>query len=211
MFKYIALLFLSFFVFVGTASADTQITCESGYGTTCRTGSLELEKKVKNPQNGELVGSLNGNGANFLPGQEVFFRIEVKNSGDDTLNNVQVVDKLPEYVDFVTGPGSYDSNSRKVTWNISEIKSGDTKLFDLKVKVSKNVPDMGISCLTNWAEARKDSLLAQDTAVFCIQTKVLGTVTELPKTGVSNTQKMLITSTLMLGASVIILKKFKVA
>jgi uncharacterized repeat protein (TIGR01451 family)/LPXTG-motif cell wall-anchored protein len=208
MFKYLFLSLLSLFLFVGSVSADTQVSCESGYGTTCRTGELELEKKVKNPQTGELVGSLNANGANFLAGQEVFFRIEVKNGGDDNLSNVAVVDKLPDYVDFIAGPGEYSKDSRKVTWTISELKAGETKMFDLKVKVSKDLPDMGISCLTNWAEARKDSLLAQDTAVFCIQTKVLGTVTELPKTGASNNQKVLISSMLMLGTSVLLLKKF---
>ena len=186
--------------------------CSSTYGNKCISSNLEVNKFVKNPQTGELVSSLSANGPNFLAGQEVSFRIEVKNTGSSSLSNVKVTDKLPDLVDFVSGPGSFDKGNHTLTWFIDNLNGGESKVFDVKSKVksSKDLPDLGIDCITNFAQATKDSLVGQDSSAFCIQTKILGTVTELPKTGQSKLPELLTGALLMLLASVILIKRFKV-
>lgn len=213
--KFYSLIVIVFFALVlilpNTIFADEN-NCSSTYGDKCISGNLEVNKFVKNPQTGELVGSLSSNGPSFLAGQEVNFRVEVKNTGSNNLSNIKVTDKLPDLVDFVSGPGSLDKNTKILTWYVDDLNGGQSKIFDIKTKVksSKDLPDLGIDCLTNFAKAQKDSMIGQDSSAFCIQTKILGAVTELPKTGQSTLQELLIGSLLMLAASVILIKKFKV-
>lgn len=202
-------LFATAFFYTDMASAD--ISCPNVYGANCPVGNLILDKKVRNPKTGELVDALSANSSNFLAGQEVNFRIEVKNTGSAEINNISVQDILPEFVDFISGPGNFDKGSRKLSWGIDKLSGGESKFFDIKVKVKsgKDLPSMDISCVTNFAEAKKDNMVSQDTATFCIQTKVLGVTKELPKTGFGNTEKTLLISVLMLTASGYLLKRFK--
>ncbi len=178
------------------AFAQYNPTCPSVYGAKCPTGNLFLDKKVKNPQTGELVESLSANDATFIPGQEVSFRIEVKNTSSGDLNNIQVQDKFPDFLEYVSGPANFDQSTRTITWNIDKLKQGEFKLFDIKGKIveGKGFPNSGMSCLTNHSQAKTDQQIAQDTAVFCVQTKVLPATTELPKTGPKETALLMTVS-----------------
>ena len=161
--------------------------CPNIYGAQCPTTSLRVDKKVQHPQSGELLDTLSSNSVTFLPGQEVSFRIEVSNNGNTDLSGVWASDKLPEFVDYVTGPGNFDANTRTLWWAVDDLRAGESKQYFVKVKIKDqaSLPDMNLNCVTNFAEAKKDNLVAQDTASFCIQSKVLGEVKVLPKTGLS--------------------------
>lgn len=158
-------------------------SCPSVYGASCPSGQLFINKQVRDAQTGELVESLSSSGSNFLPGQEVSFRIEVKNTGQSDLDDVKVLDAFPSILDFVSGPASFNSNTRKVEWTISKLKPGEFKLFEVKGKITTKKLSSGIVCAVNTASAQKDQQMAQDSSSFCAQQKVLGVVSQLPETG----------------------------
>ncbi len=169
---------------------------------------LAINKLVQDPRNGQFVDGLSSSNFAFLPGHTILFRLEVKNNGQQDLNNIQVKDVLPGQLEFVSGPGSFDKGTRTISFTIDSLKVGETKSFDIKAKVSGGA-EAGV-CVTNFAEARKDSLVSQDTAVICIQKKVLGAVTQLPVTGVDLVTLTLSGSTLMFLTSLYLLRKAKI-
>lgn len=162
--------------------------CPSVYGANCPSGQLAIDKKIQNPKNGEWVETLNANDITYVADQEVNFRIEVKNTGDTNLSSVLVQDKLPDFVTSTSNIGSFDTNTKTLSWTIDNLNAGEFKMFFIKAKIKaqSELPQSAITCLTNFSQASKDNLLAQDTAGFCLQTpntaKVLP-VEELPKTG----------------------------
>lgn len=180
------------------------------YGTSCPTGNLFISKTVKNPQTGEFVHTLSSNGPNFLPGQEVDFRIEVKNTGSADLTDIQVQDKLPDFVSFSSGVGNFDKNSQTLTWSIDRLHPSESRFFDIKVNIkdASTIPDQSITCLTNFSQAQKDQMVGQDTSTFCIQ-KILGKTPELPKTGPEETTILLLSSSSILFLTLTLRKQIK--
>lgn len=180
------------FSFLTTAKntlADTNPACPTVYGAACPAGALFLDKKVQHLKTGEFLDTLSAADVTFPPNQEVNFRIEVKNTGTATLNSVQVQDKLPAELNFVSlsVTGNFDSNNRTVNWTIDTLDPGQSRFFQIKgqVKPQNELPATDNSCVSNFAQAKKDTAVASDSAVLCIQTQALkvAPVTELPKTG----------------------------
>ena len=182
--------------FAPQAFADA--SCNNVYGASCPTGNISLDKKVRHPQSGEYLDTISSTDSTFLPDQEVKFRIDVKNTGSADLYDVWVDDKFPDYVEFVSGTGNYDKGSHKLWWKIDRLNAGEVKSFEIRVKLknASSLPNMAITCMTNHSKAVKDTMTAQDTASFCVQTKILGQTTELPKTGANS-------FTMLIGLSVI--------
>ncbi len=58
------------------------------------------------------------------------------------INDVNIVDTLPAYVEFVdaNGGGVYEPNSHTVRWNLHNIEANDSNCFALKVKVAEDAP-----------------------------------------------------------------------
>lgn len=172
-------------------------------------GNLVLNKTVRNPQSGQFVDNLFNNDPHFLPEQEVTYRIEIRNNTQSELNNIQVQDKLPNELNFLVGPGNFDPNTRTLTFAVDRLASGETKSFEIKgkVKPANELTAVPLNCeVKNTATAVIGKAPAQDTSLICIETKVLGVVQELPKTGPGNTL-VWIGSFLMLFMSLIFLKK----
>lgn len=170
---------------------------------------LVLNKQVQNPSNGLFVENLTVTDAHFLPGQEVVFRIELRNAGGEELKNINVKDVLPDFVDFVSGPGNFDQGSRSLNFLVDRLGTGESKTYDLKAKVraAVNLPNNQLTCLTNLAQASVGQIFTQDTAVFCIETQVLGVTRELPITGPANTGLTAIVSTASLLMSIYLYRK----
>lgn len=170
---------------------------------------IAIDKFVFNPNVNQFVDNINVNQFLFLPGQEVKFKLEVKNPGDEELQNVSVSDRLPSIVTFVSGPGSYDKNSHTVNFVIDKLGKNETKSFEIKAKVKeeKDVPS-NITCVTNVAEVRFDKgNMEQDSASFCIQKKVLEVVKTLPKTGPESAVLLFTMSVASSAAAVYLAKK----
>lgn len=156
-----------------------------GGGETCYEGELRLDKVVKNPSSGIYVDNLYSSDPNFSADQEIWFRLTIKNTGSDDLNDIEVKDKFPNYVLFVSGPGSWDDSNKTLNWKIDHLSPGESKDYEIQGKIVSegSLPnDSGTYCVTNYGEAKKDDKSASDTSQLCITKKVLG-ITYMPKTG----------------------------
>lgn len=133
--------FASIFVFLALmAIFSTPVRaedCDSPYGggTPCPATGQTVDKRIFNPATGEWVDGLgpsNDINTRFRPGQEMLFKITVKNTGQATINRVIVEDRLPPFTDFVSGDGNFDAAARKFTYTIDNLESG--KIHEANVR-----------------------------------------------------------------------------
>ncbi len=165
-----------------SALANTSCQTIYGGGETCiTTGNLILNKTVQNPQNGLYVENLNINDPRYSPNQTVSFQITIRNTENAVLSKVEVKDILPQYVTFVSGPGSYDANTNTVTFEIKDFPKNEAKTYTIQGKIadtSKFPFTEGVTCVVNQSIMNvSNGQSAQDNAQFCIQTKVSVTPT----------------------------------
>ena len=160
--------------------------CTTQYGgeTTCKPSDLTINKEVRNPSSLNFVENLSASDPTFAPGADVLYRLIIKNTSGETFNPVYVKDVLPSFLTFVSGPGSYDSGSRTLTFELKEVYAGETRTVDIMARVNNVSSFDGKSfvCVTNYAEAKALNRFDSDTAQICVQNQVLG-VTTLPVAG----------------------------
>jgi uncharacterized repeat protein (TIGR01451 family) len=159
--------------------AAAYVRCETQYGggeTCIRTGQLQIDKEIWNPDTEKFVDNLGLNDRKFYPGDEIVFRLKIKNVGDETFGQVEVRDYLPNILNLENGDIAFD---------LHDLKPGDVREVEIKTKVvdGNEFPDnKTLICEVNTAEAWSGDEKDKDTARFCVTKQVLG-VTELPKTG----------------------------
>lgn len=161
------------------------VRCEAQYGggeVCVKTGQLQINKEVFDPDQKKFIDNLGISSHKFVPGEEVTFKLKIKNVGDATFNKVQVTDNLPPHLERVTGDTSFE---------ITNLTSGATEERDIKTRVVKadQFPNgKSIICEVNVAEAVSGGERDKDTAQVCLQAKVLGAVVPkaLPKAGSEN-------------------------
>jgi len=163
-----------------------------GGGQICvRTGQLQINKEVFNPNSkvNKFVDNITLENSDtrytFAPGEEVKFRLRIKNTGDNVLNKVTVIDTLPSFLEQVEG---------QYTFDIMDLQAGQTVEKELKarvVAVNKLANDKNMFCDVNRAEATSSDMSDRDTASVCAEKKVAG---ELPKAGATDTLAILISS-----------------
>lgn len=165
-------------------AASAECTQIYGGGQTC-SYNFSIEKMVQKPGKGggNYVSNLSINDPRYSPNQNVNFKIVVKNTGSNTIPNLQVVDVLPQYVTFVSGPGSYDSNSKTITFNVSNFAAGQSATYTLvgKIANSNTMPtDQGVFCLLNQVTGTDTNGAQNSTSSqFCIQKPVVTTVPQV--------------------------------
>lgn len=162
--------------FAGSGSSQCQIVY--GGGEICEDKiEFTLDKKVLLPtKGGNYVDNLTINDFRFQIGNTATFKIIVKNTGDKKIDTLTVVDTLPEHVNFVSGPGSYNNNNRTITYTINNLEKGATNEQTFAVTISNTLPsNQGIVCLTNQATATNNNgITARDTAGLCVEQNVTG-------------------------------------
>ncbi len=173
------------------------VRCETQYGgneVCVTTGQLQINKEVYNP-NGSVktyvdnIYSTNVDskyGYDFKSGiiidgepEVISFKLTIKNIGDDTLHNVNVVDTLPPFL-FFTG-------KTPSTFHFDTFNPGTTEVRFVEARVVsesqlKNSSDCDVNTVTATSDKNEND---KDTAHLCVTKKVLG-VSTLPKTGPSN-------------------------
>lgn len=173
-----SLILVSFFTVKSTSAA---VRCETQYGGTqvcVTTGQLQVNKAVFDPQNNTFVDNLGINDHKFAPGEQVRFKISVKNVGDAAFGNVSVTD-TPQ-------SGFFDLTSGNLSFNLTNLNPGETRDTEIDFKVSDTslLPQNNVICVINTAEAKADNNSDRDTSQLCMERKVLGVqTTVLPKTG----------------------------
>ncbi|MBI4991259.1 DUF11 domain-containing protein [Candidatus Gottesmanbacteria bacterium] len=156
-----------------------------GGGVQCpRVGQVLIDKTVRNPSTGIFVDNLGPSDPKYRPQWIITFRVTVKNSGDQTLDKVTVVDKLPQYIDFMSGPGTYDSKGRTLTWDVNSLAGGASQVFEIKGKVVHPAvlpAEKSVVCPVNVADAKSNSQTDHDESQFCIQKELV--VPQVPTAG----------------------------
>lgn len=171
----------------GAVSCVTQYGVSAPYGQICvSTGEIQVNKEVFDPQNKKFVDNLGLTSHHFAAGEEVTFRLTIKNIGDNTLDNVQVTDTLPSFLEQVAGQ-EYSFNINKLVVNQSVQKEVKARV----VPISKLPNDKTVVCDVNTAVAQSGDKRDQDTAQVCSEKKV---AKELPKAGAEDTFVTLLSS-----------------
>ena len=178
------------------ANSSAYVTCQQVYGggeTCIQVGKIFIAKTVQNPQTSAFVDNLSVNEPKFSPEQNIQFRLTVTNNDNATAKNVVVQDTYPQYVNFTSGEGKFDNNTKTLTIEVGELKAGESKTYTLQGKIvsAQSIPGgSGVVCVVNQATAATNGNTSQDNAQFCIEKKVLGVVyppqqvTVTPPTGI---------------------------
>lgn len=143
-------------------------------------GNIAVDKKVLRPQTNQFVDNLGVNDPKFAVDQVVTFKIIVTNTGGTTISNVTVRDVFPQFVNFTSGPGTFDAGSRTLTFSVGSLNAGESREFTLQGKIAGSGLPSGTACVVNQATVTGDSMQASDVAQLCIETKPAVTKGGLP-------------------------------
>ncbi|HSX40391.1 MAG TPA: hypothetical protein VLF68_02140 [Candidatus Saccharimonadales bacterium] len=169
----IGLTFFAFLLMAVPSFADT--TCQPIYGggQNCVSTGISVVKSVQNPQTGAFVNNLSANDPRFSPSQTVTFQVAVTNNGSAAIGTVTVKDTFPQFVAFKAGPGSFDQNSKVLTFTLTNLAAGETRTVTLTGTTAdqNTLPsDQGITCPVNQVSVTADNgKAAQASSQLCIQ------------------------------------------
>lgn len=150
-----------------------------GGGVQCpRVGQVLINKTVRNPSTGIYVDNLGPTDPKYRPEWLVNFQVTVQNTGDQTLSDVKVTDTLPQYVDFTSGPGTYDSKSRTLTFDVLNLAGGTSQTFAIVARVvhAAVLPaNQSVVCPVNTVDAvtADTNQTDHDTSQFCVEKQMV--------------------------------------
>ncbi len=197
----------TFLAFAPVAYADT---CTTQYGgtVTCVPSDLTINKKVFNPITETYVENLTTTDATFIPGNQVTYRLEVKNGSGQTFQ-ATVKDILPPYMEFISGPGTYNKDTRTLQFAMDNLTAGETRTVDLVAKVVEVdafPAGKSLFCVVNTAEVRALNRFDSDTAQVCLKNGDV-VITKLPVAGYTDMMMLLPFAGIGLAGASILLKK----
>lgn len=152
-----------------------------GGGEVCdKEIKFSLEKFVqKNNKGGEFVENLTANDARFQANDTVIFKLVVANTGSTKIDSITITDTLPQYLTFVSGVGTYDQNTKKVTFTLNNIQPGNKveQLITTKIVEDKLLPqDQATVCVINQVNAlESNGASASDSSQVCITRMITAT------------------------------------
>lgn len=189
------------------------------YGQSAPVESILVEKQVSRPTTTtkggviqyDFVNNLTPSDVRFQPGQDIYFKVRIKNTSNTTLNNVMVIDRVPLYLEPIEGPGTFDSTSRIITFNAGIFNPDQERTFTFKMQwfsQNKLPADRGLLCATNYVRAYTDNASDEATSQACVEKIVVG-VKQAPKAGPEMNILLIAGQLGMLGIGLGIKKKTK--
>ncbi len=172
--------------FIASSASPAFADCQEIYGgtQTCTTSyTFTVEKLVQVPGKGggNFVNNLSINDAKYAPGQDVNFEILVTNTSSQTISSLTVTDAFPQYVTYVSGPGTYNANANTLTFTLQDLGAGETRTYNVTGQIagSSSLPsDQGTICLINKATGTDNNgTQNSSSSQFCVEQSVLGTST----------------------------------
>lgn len=177
----------SAFYFVSPTLADTSCQPIYGGGETCiASPNISINKEVLNPNTNKMVENLSLNDPKYFSEFIVNFKLTVTNTGSSTINRIEVKDIFPQYITFSTGPGSFDKDTKILSFRIDNLEPNEIKIFSiLGGVVSTDKLPQGVVCVVNRVIASSDTEdQASDNTQLCIENKVVEIpLSESPRTG----------------------------
>lgn len=146
-----------------------------GGGQSCvTTNSIVINKTVLNPQTNQFVDSLNINDPKYQPGFIATFQISVTNTGKSNVSKIDVKDIFPQYVNFGSGTGTFDTNTNTLSFSLTDLAPNETRKYGIVGRVfnAGQIPITSgpVVCVINQAIAMvNDKNVSQDNAQFCIE------------------------------------------
>jgi len=164
---------------------SAKIICEPIYGggERCRqVGEVWLGKKVQKRNTNEFYFDLDISNP-FYADDIITFQISVKNESDGKIDKIKIHDKIPDYTEFFSGPGTFDQNTREIYYEITDLGVNEERTNTIMLRVvPENRFANNILCLHNNAKASvDDDLTYADQSQFCLQKKTLEIIS--PATG----------------------------
>ncbi len=160
------------------------------YGGETPSYSIIVDKMVgkpgtsNDPRSYEYVDNLSVSDPRFKPNQLVFFKIKIKNTSSTKIVGMEVRDTVPQYLDPLEGPGTFNSQTREIVWNAGDFEVDEEKIFYIKMKVlpQASLPaDRGLFCVVNFVKATSANAYDDDRAQLCIEKQV--TASKVPSAG----------------------------
>jgi len=184
----IAAIFLAGKVFAG------ECTPIYGGGVSCpKRGEIIIDKQIANPDSGVFVDNLTEFDAKFDPEEEITFRLFLRNTGNESINEIEVKDIFPDFTTFISGPGEFKREETKngtLTFKVFNLAAGESREYWIRAKAfpAKDLPENTICKIVNRAQAKADDRFNEDLAQFCIARQPVTkggvpVVKEVPKTG----------------------------
>jgi uncharacterized repeat protein (TIGR01451 family) len=207
-------------------SVNADVSSQPIYGggqMSVSKGFIFVDKKIQNPvSQNNWVDNLNINDPKYQPDSPIIFQINLTNTGNLEIKNIIVKDVFPQYVSFSSGPGSFDSNAKILSFDVKDLKPNESRTFTITGKIvpADQLPiQLGSICMVNQVTASaNDSGTSQDNALFCIQKEILGTQDksgfpvyppqELTSTPATGPETLLLFSLLPAGITGWLLRKY---
>lgn len=223
-------LFIGGLLFAGIVIADSGCTPLYGGGVTCpKRGEVLVDKQIRyiRDEKGGLVESWVDNvtefdSRKFKPEEEIEFRIFVRNTGGDSIDEIKVTDIWPEYLEFIAGSGEYKRDNGKngiLYFTVNNLASGESREYHVTGRVFKaeNIPNPVICKLENRVQVRaSEDRFNEDVSLFCIERggkkivpgkKVIPPVKEIPSTGPQEVVLSFAALSSVLGVGFVLRKK----
>jgi uncharacterized repeat protein (TIGR01451 family) len=170
------LLFVALGFFAPKVFADCQILY--GGGETCTSYNFYVQKFVQVPGTSNFVGNIYPGGPTYSLSQTVNFQIAVVNTGDSTISTITVVDTFPQFVSFVSGPGTFNSSNNTLTFVVNNLGAGQTQTFNVSGKIAGSGVPTGAPCIVNQVTGTDNNgNSSNSSSEFCIQNGVTPTLT----------------------------------
>ncbi|MBI4136514.1 DUF11 domain-containing protein [Candidatus Roizmanbacteria bacterium] len=176
--------------FLSAAAVNAQYGCPP-YGGECPTASqIVVDKLIRDPRSkGEVyVDNLLLSDYTFSPGEDIIFKIVIKNTGNKTIDNVKAYDTIPPVANYVLLSGEPRETIRELNRDLGSLGAGESKTWfiRMRVKPASQVPD-GTVCgdpqaINRVRVSANDMPDSFDTSSFCVQKTVMG-VTSQPEAG----------------------------
>ncbi len=174
------LIVTGFFLFFTNLASAKECHTVYGGGEVCETGDLSLDKKVFNPKADAYWDNIDAKDYIFAPGEEVKFKLRVKNISDIKVDSVRInddFDRLDDYMIYVSSDkGDYraEATDNKIKFGLGGLDPDEsvTVYFIARFKNAGELP-VGTTCLTNAAHvySHSDDVSDSDYASFCVATE----------------------------------------
>ena len=177
------------------------------YGDSESHRQIIVDKKIKSIDQNYWSDNLSSDNILFTAEELVFFKIYVKNTGDETLKNITLIDYIPQYTKHILSDGDFKDTENRTDWTIDQLDPGQEKEYFLRVQVKdiNSLPQGDILVSINKAKVTTESGESdEDTAQFPISTQILAA--KLPEAGGSNLLKIIAAA--IVGGIGVIARKF---
>lgn len=209
---HLKLFFICLFLFVFSVNAQY-----GQYGQPSPSYSILIDKMVGKPYQTkggvtdvEYVDNLTPSDPRFKPEEMVLFKIKVKNTSNSDITNVEVKDYVPAFMEPIEGPGSWNAQTRIISWNAGDFRVDEEKIYYIKMKVNPQTQlpaEKGLFCLVNKVQALSDEANDDDTSQFCVEKQVTPAAAKVPTAGPEMGLALLTGQMLLLGTGILIRKR----